>query len=457
MVNPAAMGAARDENVPRGRPTEPRLRLRSCWYERCSRARVALPLTSSAARSLRSVLFASFGLALVGASCDIEDPTQAAPVPEEDFGPAPPQKSRLELLARLGRKPQFLVGHGNDLPGADKGFDFAQAGIYTLPATLDVHYVYLSGLHDEMGPDGPGWPEYNPDGSFVTKVAENALARGIVPMFTLYQAAARGEKRLDLFSETDFMTKYWFGVRLLFERLAQLDQPAMVHLEPDFWGFAQQASLRTLQPADLPVVVGALVPECSGLPADVGGMGRCIVRLARAIAPKVALGLHASGFGFRDNPKRVAKYLGECGALESDFVVVDMLDRDAGCFEADLDPNCRRAGFFPYWDETNKRSPNFEEHLTWAGTLHERLGLPVLWWQLPLGVPSDTPGGTPKRYRDNRVRYFFEHPSEFEAAGGFGAVFGVGAPNQTDITTDDGQFARAVTRYFGAPFGLPRP
>ena len=30
-------------------------------------------------------------------------------------------------------------------------------------------------------------------------------------------------------------------------------------------------------------------------------------------------------------------------------------------------------------------------------------------------------------------------------------AFGVGAPNQTDITTDGGQFARAVSRYYESP------
>lgn len=398
-------------------------------------------------------------LLCVGSSCHIDDgAVQDTPIArEEDYGPPPPLKSRLELLAKLGREARFLVGHGNDLPGEEKGYDFAHAGIYTLPAKLDIHYVYLSGLHDEQGEKGPGWPDYEPDGAFVTKIAENAAARAVLPMFTLYQAAARGEKRMDVLADQDFMTKYWYGVRLLFEKLRELDRPAMVHLEPDFWGFAQQLARSTGDVSDIAALVGAIVPECSDLAADVGGMGQCILRLGRRLAPKVAIGFHASGFGAIGRPKRVAKFLGQCGALDADFVVIDTLDRDAGCFEAGDDPYCGRSDGPVYWDEKNERSPNFREHLEWARTIHERLGLPVLWWQIPLGVPSDVPGGTPKRYRDNRVRYFFEHTSELEEAGGFGAAFGVGAPNQTDITTDGGQFARAVTRYYEAPLPLARP
>jgi len=410
-------------------------------------------------RRCGSLLFAAVVALLVGSSCHIEDMSEGrAPIArEDDFGPPPPAKSRLDLLAKLGRAPRFLVGHGNDLPGEEKGFDFEQAGIYTLPVTLDVHYVYLSGLHGERSESGPGWPDYDPDGTFVAKVGAIAVNRGVLPMFTLYQAAARGENELGLLGDPDFMTKYWFGVRLLFERLRELDRPAMVHVEPDFWGFAQQAARRTWEPSDVPAIVGPLVPECRDLPEDVGGMGRCIVRLARALAPKVAIGLHASGFGYVDGPRRVARFLAACGALETDFIVVDALDRDAGCFEAGTDPRCQRSDRDLYWDETNARSPSFREHLAWTSIIHERLGLPVFWWQMPLGVPSDVPGGRPKHYRDNRVRYFFAHVREFEEAGGFGAAFGVGAPSQTDITTDGGQFARAVTRYYEAPVAISAP
>lgn len=375
---------------------------------------------------------------------------------EGEEEPPPPLKDRRALLERLGRPARLLVGLGNDLPGAEKNFDFAQAGIYTLPVSLDLHYVYLSGLPDEAGKDGPGWPDYQPDAGFVTTIAENAANKGVVPMFTLYQAAARGEDRFDVFREDDFAAKYWKGVRILFEKLRDFDRPAVVHLEPDFWGFAQRES-RDGDPANVRVLVRGMAGECGDLPDDVGGMGRCILRIARAVAPKVAVGFHASGFGSFGEPKNVARFLGRVGALEADFVAVDTLDRDAGCFEAQIDPLCDRLEGTVYWDEANVTPPTFEQHFAWVKTIHERLGLPVLWWQTPLGVPSDTPGGSAKRYRDNRVKYFFEHPGELVEAGGFGVAFGVGAPNQTDITTDGGQFERAVTRYFAEPFPIARP
>jgi len=77
---------------------------------------------------------------------------------------------------------------------------------------------------------------------------------------------------------------------------------------------------------------------------------------------------------------------------------------------------------------------------------------------MPLGVPNDTcggpGGGSDGTWRDNRVHYFFGHPGEAVAAGGFGMVFGTGAGRQTYITSDGGQLRDAATRYVAAPTPL---
>jgi hypothetical protein len=113
-----------------------------------------------------------------------------------------------------------------------------------------------------------------------------------------------------------------------------------------------------------------------------------------------------------------------------------------------------RQGTF-YWDETNTTSPNFHDYLTWSKAISSGVGHPLIWWQIPLGVPSDTKGGSAGHYRDNRVHYIFSHINEFVAAGGLGVAFGVGAGNQTTIDTDGDQFKNAVTTYFQAPVALP--
>jgi hypothetical protein len=362
--------------------------------------------------------------------------SSSSPTPSPPTGPA----RAADVAARLGRPPRFLIGMGNDLAS-----DHGQDGAYTLGVTLDLHCAYLVGL----GGQG-GWPDWNPGGTFVDVLARSADDHGVVPMFTLYQTAAWGEANPDALTNETFMASYWSGARLLLERLSAFGKPAVVHLEPDFWGFAQ---LRNANPEAIPVHVTAHAPECRDLPNDLTGMGRCLVRLCRRIAPNVVVGLHASQWA--GSTPAVVAYLKALGAGDADLVVVETLDRDAGCYEARTDPACQRSGGRWYWDESNVTSPNFKEHLAWARAVTEGIGKPILWWQMPFGVPSGRPGGSPGRYRDNRVRYLFAHPQEFVAAGGVGAVFGVGAANQTYITTDGGQFKRAVAGYYAKPASLP--
>ena len=366
---------------------------------------------------------------------DADAPDRSASEP----APAPLSPER-QVAAKLGLPERFLVGLGNDAEGGAE-----QMMAYSLEQKLDIHYMYLSGLE---------WPTWNaPEGAYVTNQATAARRRGIVPMFTLYQAAAYGENNLGAFATAGFMTRYWRGVRVMFERLGELDSPAIVHVEPDLWGYAQK---RGDDPAAVPMLVGSIVSECSDLPANVTGMARCVVRLSRAIAPKVVIGLSASFFGAYTNgesdPVRIGAYLKKLGADDADIMVVETLDRDAGCFELGVDPLCKRSGKF-YWDESNVAHPSFHDHLAWAKTIRDVVGRPLLWWQMPLGVPAKS-AGTARGYRDNRVRYLFAHPDEFAAAGGIGAVFGTGAPNQTTIRTDGGQFQRAIASYYATPAPL---
>lgn len=359
-------------------------------------------------------------------------------------GAQPPPSPERALAAKLGLGPTFAIGLGNDASGDDPN----AAHAYGLGQKLDIHYMYLSGL---------GWRTWNsPEGAYVTLIANAAKSHGVVPMFTLYQAADWGEANLGAFNDKTFMTSYWRGVRVLFEKLGAFGSPAIAHLEPDLWGYAQQ--IGGDDPANVPMKVGSLVPECAGMPETVAGFGKCMVKLARALAPKTVVGLSASSFGAFDNagksdPARIAAYLTKVGGAEADLMVVETLDRDAGCFEKGADAQCKRSGTF-WWDEANVAHPTFHDHLAWAKAIRAGTGKPLLWWQMPLGVPSAAPGGTAGHYRDNRVRYLFGHPKEFADAGGIGAVFGTGASNQTTVKTDNNQFKSAIAGYYQAPAPL---
>jgi hypothetical protein len=358
-------------------------------------------------------------------------------IPDTPSGPT----TAAEEAKKLGRPANFMVGMGNDLNN-----DHSMDGAYTLGTTLDLHYAYMV----ELSTKG-GWPTWNPNGSFVNVLTDSADAKGVVPMFTMYEMASDGDGNLAGLSDDAFMTAYWSDMKLLFQRLAMFGKPAVVHLEPDFWAYAEQKAKE--DPTSVPVKVTPDAPDCGGLSNDLVGLGHCLVRLARLYAPKALIGFHASQWSNAD-PNATVKFLNAVGADQGDVVFADLLDRDAGCFEAAVDPNCMRGGTF-YWDETNATSPNFHDYLAWSKTISTGIGHPLIWWQIPFGVPSTTKGGTAGHYRDNRVHYIFSHIAEFVAAGGLAVTFGTGAANQTYITTDGDQFKNAVAAYYKAPVALP--
>jgi len=352
-----------------------------------------------------------------------------------------------DLAALLGRKKNFLIGMGNDFASNDHNLD----GAYTLGTTLDIHYAYLVGL-----PGEGGWPDWNAGGTFVNIMTDTADSKGVTPMFTLYGMAAHGEgtdAAAAALSDDKYMKPYWDSMKLLFQRLAVFGKPAIVHFEPDFWAYVEQKSNE--DPKSLHVNLKANAPDCAQLSDDLVGMGNCLVKLARLYAPKAIIGFHASRWAAGD-PTTVATFLKKIGADKADVVFTDFLDRDVGCFEAHTDPNCQRSdGKGMYWDETNTTSPNFHDFFAWSKALASGVGRPMIWWQIPFGVPSDKPGGTEGHYRDNRVRYIFSHIKELVDAGGLGAAFGVGVERQTSITTDGDQFKNAVAAYFKQPVALP--
>lgn len=345
------------------------------------------------------------------------------------------KSSAADLARKLGRDPHFLIGMGNDLP---EDYVWENSGIYTLGAPLDVHYVYLT----------YGWQDWNPGGYFAHVVGKVDVAKGAVPMSSVWAITGQGENTFGVLKDAAYMGSYWEAAKLLMQRYAELDVPAIVHLEPDFWAFAQQQS-----GGDPSSVPATLHPDCKGISGNIAGMARCWVQLARDNAPKVVIGLHASEWAAGSGAE-VGKFLNALGAAETDLVFIDMLDRDAGCFEDGTLPQCMRGGEF-YLDESNESSPNYTERLAFAKQVHDTTGKPIMWWQLPFGVPSDTPGGSPGRFRDNKVRYLFSHVQEFVDAGGVGAAFGTGAADQTYINTDGGQFQKAVKAYYASPVALP--
>jgi hypothetical protein len=342
----------------------------------------------------------------------------------------------------LGKPSRLLVGLGG------QGANDAPSAIQSQNLKPDIYDEYL------VGAGSGDWTTWNsPAGAYVGIVASDAEQMGAIPMFTLYQMATNGDGNLSDLTDTTFMTTYWSNVRLMFQQIAIYGKPTLVNFEPDFWGYAEQTSGGV--PSNLAASV-TINTDCSGLTNDVKGIAGCLVKMARQYAPNAYVGFPPSDWGGSSIPA-VVTWMNAIGAQSADFIVMQTLDRDAGCFEVSPQPSyCVRSGTGWYWDETNQTTPNFTQHLANVQTYHTGIAnLPVIWWQTPMGVPSTTPGGAVYHYRDDRENYFLTHPSQLTAVGGLGVVFSAGENHQTTIVTDGGQFQSLDTTYLAAPAALP--
>ena len=334
--------------------------------------------------------------------------------------------------AALGKPARVLVGLG----AGNSIADMQAQGIQ--PDVIDTYLV---------GVGGTSWISWNsPSGAYLTLTARQVAATGATPMFTLYAMAQNGDGNISGISDTTFMTGYWAQAKLMFTLLGSYGQPALVNLEPDFWGYVYNQSPNH-DPTQLAAAV-TLQPECASLPNTAAGIGACLLRLARQYAPRALIGFPPSFWG--EDAATLVPYMQAIGAAQADFIVAQTYDRDAGCEEvAAPPPECQgRTGPF-YWDEANLATPNFAQSEALYAAYASGLGgdLPLLWWQTPMGVASATPGGTTNHYRDDHVDYMLKHPGEYAAINTFAMVFSSGASSQTTIATDGGQFATLSKAY----------
>ena len=361
-------------------------------------------------------------------------------------------------------------------------------------APYDIRYLYIAGgIADGAGPctscDGSCTATNHGADPPETKPCDNAhggcawwgcwqwdqvppgdYARGFIgkvkaagsqiPMLTYYELLQsmpglvwdnEGEPEVLQVEDVSFMSRYLADWRFLLQQVG--NEPALLHVEPDFWGYAQHHAIENgIACSGIPAAVASANPaDCGSYPNTLAGMGQCMIAMARKYAPNAKVGLHASGWGTRidvlmnDDPAldvageagKLGEFLVGCGAGGGDFVVADMSDRDAGYYES--------RGRDAWWDPTNATLPHFHQAFTWGQAVAETVGLPLLWWQVPVGNMAQD--DTTNHWKDNRVDYVFGHVSELVASHAVGIAFGAGEGAQTTPETDGGNLASRTNAY----------
>lgn len=335
----------------------------------------------------------------------------------------------------------------------------------------DYAYQYLAaGVNT-----GNGWETWNTNAQFPLFYARGAAERGYIPVFPYYQLfQSRGacdrspehQKVLANLNDPALMNRYYQNFALLMQRLGSgthgnvtgFGGLAIVHVEPDLSGYAQQAVLDnrncfgfcTAQGND-PALLRASVasssyPAVAGYPNTFQGFHWALAHLRDLYAPNVLLALHVSNWttyvdiSSDTRPDLDAEALGRlageftaatgirgvpAGTSAYDLIFNDVADRDAAYYKYVV-------GRQVWWDRLNVSVPNFKRWEEYLGGVYSAAGRPIIVWQIPEGnqhfaVVNNTNG----HYQDNRAEYLFDHIPDLAAVGVIALLFGPGNAGST--------------------------
>jgi hypothetical protein len=311
-------------------------------------------------------------------------------------------------------------------------------------APFGFRYQYLAGGVNT----GNGWATWNTNGQFVSNYVADSAAHGATPVFPYYMllqsnpatGGSESAKDLSNLANHTTMAAYYDDLRLFFARAAG-STPVVLHVEPDLWGYIEQATGTaddaTLVPAS---VASSGDPALTGLPNTAAGFARAIVRLRDQLAPNVILAYHLSVWGTNwdisysnnSDPEvdalaaRAAAFYRSLGA-SFDLAFTDIGDRDA-----DFKKIQNGDGGAAWWD-----AADFARYARFIAGFVAGSGRRVVVWQIPLGntkmrAQDDTWG----HYQDNRVEWFLDDPggahlAVWRDAGVIALLYGGGADGTT--------------------------
>jgi hypothetical protein len=310
-------------------------------------------------------------------------------------------------------------------------------------APFDMRYQYLAGGVNT----GNGWATWNPNGSFASMYVSESIAAHTIPVLTYYQllqsSPSRGSDELhrDLSNLRNggTMRAYWTDWGLLLRRVTAASRRHLVviHVEPDLWGYLEQA-------------------RATGLARS---FAHHLIAVRDRLAPHVLLAWHLSVWGTGEDPGYSKPTLAHMDQLAQrsaafyeslharfDLVFNDIADRDSGFYKV-IEGN-------PYltWGPAD-----FARHDAYIAGFTRRTHTAVVLWQLPLG--NTTLNNTWEHFRDTRVQWWLGDPSESHLratrnSGVIALLFGGGATGTTSAQTDGGLFYRLSRRYLAHPLAL---
>jgi hypothetical protein len=280
--------------------------------------------------------------------------------------------------------------------------------------------------------------------NFAYNYAVASHAAGCIPEFTYYQivpttGAEGASAEHSALNNAATMADYYKDFTSLMQQLHQYGGPALVHVEPDMFGFLQTLNAN---PALLTASVASSGDSnVAGYPNTVAGFGQALLHLRDLYAPNVVMAAHVSTWlwSTSTNPSLNVTQIAQNDAAfmtrlgNWDLFFTDITDRDAAYYQLVVGD-----GGAHWWDATNQKYPNFNRLDAWAGAFTAAAHKRLVIWQLPIGnTLMRTCNNTKSHYQDNREQYWLEnYPNNqtinaLAQAGVVGLLFGSGQPGTT--------------------------
>ena len=311
-------------------------------------------------------------------------------------------------------------------------------------APFAFRYQYLAGGANTGG----GWATWNTNGDFARYYIDDSKNNGIIPVFTYYMilqsSPGGGSESNAVFTNannTATMTAYYNDLKLFFQKAALFPtQKVVLHVEPDFWGYMEQRAANDDAKTVAVKVSETGLAELAGLPSNMSGFARAIVKLRDTIAPNVFLGYHISVWGTGNdivlsNPNdatvdalaaKASAFYSSLGA-NFDILFSEFSDRDAAFYQYVYGDNGTH-----WWD-----AEDFRRNARFLGAIANTTNKRIVMWQIPLGnTKMRAQNNTDGHYQDNRTEWLFDeaartHLAAYRDAGVVAFLFGGGAGGTT--------------------------
>ncbi|MFC5663092.1 RICIN domain-containing protein [Kitasatospora misakiensis] len=368
----------------------------------------------------------------------------AAPAPASPAAPAPAGGGG-STKSFMGSNTVLVGGMMNDSSANAAPFDVRYAYVHSQPAPSSDYYT-ASRCKAEWSSWWGCWSgDTTAPGFYVTwnddhaaKVTYQGKPRPQKNFWTWYSlrdlgdlaGEADGPGEVKAINRTDLLTRYMNDYRFFLQKIGNSQD--MIDIEPDFWGYVRSLG----NPHQVAAQVKASNPtDCGSQENSAAGLSQCLIAMAHKYAPNTGVGFHLTCWDWPTNMQGCVKDYTDLGAKNADFLVADVVDRDAAWYAKP-----ENGGRDTFWNDQKAAAA-----LNWYKTMADSVGKPVVLWQIPLGNASQN--NTLGHYKDDKVDWLLSHMDQVANAHVSALLFGPGQQEQTTVESDGGNLINKTTAY----------